>query len=207
MTGQLEADDGVVEVGLVLPHLTFPWACLPEGPRRWAPTDLAVEADEVALQVVRMTYRTVGDRAVVVAGARADIDVDYLAERLATPLLFAHYRRLGGGLPPASIMAALRGEPVWAEAGSAGADGWRIGQAGVGERPVRLGHCAAAEGHLLVASHGVAEEELITLIGTLEPLVRPGGRADALHLRHRRALAQRWWDAPRVPWAPTDGDD
>lgn len=200
----VEADDGIVEVGLVLPHLTFPWASLPEGPRRWAPTDMAVEADGPTLQVVRMVYRTVGDRVVVVAAARPDSDIADLAERLATPLLFAHYRRLGGGLSPAAIMAALRGEPVWDD--EVGADGWRPGHAGAGERPVRLVHRVAKGGHLLVAAHGVAVEELAALVDSVEPLTGPGPRADVLHARHRRALAQRWWDAPRAPWAPSERD-
>ncbi|CAN5474500.1 hypothetical protein BH23ACT9_BH23ACT9_02150 [soil metagenome] len=202
--GTLEADDGVVEVARVVPHLTFPWAALPAGPRRWAPTDLSVEVDDGRLHLVRLTYRTVGDRCVVIAGAAPGVEVDWLAEQLATPLLFAHHRRAGGGLPPVAIMAALAGEPVW---NGSGVGGWRHGRSGVGERPVRLAHLAEDDGHLLVAAHGVAEEEVITLVGTLIPLTADASDSDEtadLHQRHRRALAQRWWDAPRVPWTPAE---
>lgn len=201
---QVEAEDGVVEVPRVLPHLTFSWACVPAGPRRWAPTDLAVEADGEVLLSARMTYRTVGDRVVVVAGARPEVDVDGLAGRLATPLLFArhHHRRTGQGLTPAAIMSASRGEPIW-DAGDA-REGWAWGHAGVGDRPVRLAHRVLPTGHLLLAAHGVAAEEVATLVGTLQDLAEAGRVAEDLHMRHRRALAQRWWDAPRVPWTPSD---
>ena len=197
----LEADDGVVDVVRVVDHLTFTWAALPAGPRRWAPTDLSVDTQDGVVQLVRLTYRTVGDRAVVIAGALPGVDVDALAERLATPLLFAHHQRRGGGMAAAAVLAALRGEPIW---DAPAADGWRTGQAGVGERPVRLVQRTGGDGHLVIASHGVAAEEVTALVACLVPL-SPGGQAvTELHDRHRRALAQRWWDAPRAPWQPTD---
>lgn len=198
---RLEAEDGVVEVDRIMPLLTFPWAALEPGPRRWAPTDLSVEIEDEQLTIVRLTYRTVGDRAVVVAGARSEVDVDWLAERLSTPLLFAHFRRMNAGLPPAAVMSALEVDAVWDEGE---ADGWRLGHCGVGARPVRLAHMAQEEGHLLVASHGVAAEEASTLLSSLVPLAAGGEAAYDLHVRHRRALAQRWWDAPRTPWTPKD---
>ena len=81
---------------------------------------------------------------------------------------------------------------------------WAFGRAGAGDRPVRLAWRAGEDGHLLVASHGVGAEELSVLVGTLVPLVAGGEAAADLVERHRRALAQRWWDAPRAPWTPTD---
>lgn len=199
---ELEAEDGVVEVDRVVPHLTFPWAALEAGPRRWAPTDLSVEVEGDRLTAVRLTYRTVGDRAVVVAGAAAGMDVDWLAERLSTPLLFAHHRKVDPSIPASSIMAVLESDAVWDVHGADG--GWRFGHCGVGSRPVRLAHRSEAAGHLLVAAHGVAPEELDTMLATLEPVVAGSPVADELHIRHRRALAQRWWDAPRTPWTPAD---
>ncbi|WP_370328310.1 hypothetical protein [Euzebya sp.] len=197
----LQAEDGVVEVAKVLAHLDFPWAVLPAGPRRWAPSDLSVEVDGDRLSAVRMTYRTVGDRVVVVAGCRAGVDVDDLAERLSTPLMWTHLRRLRRELPPAAILAALRGEPEWESGIGAG---WRFGVAGVGERPVRLAHRRHDAGDVLVAVHGVAREEVDTLVASLEA-VEPGSElTEDLGVRHRRALAQRWWDAPRAPWTPDE---
>ena len=196
---QLEAEDGVIDVDRVMPHLDFPWASLPPGPRRWAPTDLSVEVEEDTLSAVRLTYRTVGDRAVVVAGARPDVDVDWMAERMATPLLFAQLRKTNAGVAPASLMAALETEMQWDEPTD---DGWTFGRCGVGSRPVRLAHRSSEEGHVIVAASGVAIEELTTLVGSLVDLTDDPEAADELHVRHRRALAQRWWDAPRTPWTP-----
>ena len=200
-----EAEDGVVEVARVAPHLDFAWAVLDPGPRRWAPTDLSVESDldaaDGALDVVRMTYRTVGDRVVVVTGARSSVDVDDLAARLAKPLLFAHLRKVHVEASVLQIMAALEPEAKW-EASADG--GWRVGHAGRGERPVRLYHRSTNRGHLLAAVHGVAPEEAIVLIKGLRMLDDDGTIATELHERHRKALAQRWWDAPRTPWTPKD---
>jgi hypothetical protein len=199
----LEAEDGVVEVALLRPHLDLPWAVVEPGPRRWAPTDLwvGVSEDGRTVELVRMTYRTVGDRSVVVAALRPGADVDAAADKLATPLLFAHLRRVHADAPVASIVAAMDCTPTWDEQ----QDGWRTGHAGVGERPVRLAHLAEDDGHVLIAMHGVAEEEAATI---LRSLVRVTAEDEAvladLHTRHRQALAQRWWDAPRVPWTPTD---
>jgi hypothetical protein len=200
----LEADDGVVEVRRLRPHLDLPWAVLPPGPRRWAPTDLSAEVavDGPRLDAVRMTYRTVGERSVVVAGLRPEVDVDAAAERLATPLVFAHLRRVHPEAPIATLVSVLACPPRWDRAAE---DGWRAGVAGVGERPARLAHLALEDGHLLVAAHGVAEEELRTLVAGLQRVSRDDEQAlEALHTRHRRALAQRWWDAPRVPWTTRD---
>lgn len=196
----LEADDGVVEVTRVMPHLRFPWMALPAGPRRWAPTDLSVEVEDDGLRMVRLTYRTVGDRSVVVAGAGPDADLDWMAERLSTPLLFAHLRKANAGLSPTAIMAALDCQAEW----TLEADGWRIGTWGVGSRPVRLAHRSTAEGHVMLASHGVAEEELTALVTGLVDLTDDEEAVVDLHTRHRKALAQRWWDAPRTPWVPKD---
>ncbi len=205
---RFEAEDGVVEVQRVAPHLDFAWAVLQPGPRRWAPTDLSVESDldveGVAagdIDVVRMTYRTVGDRVVVLAGARVGVDVDALAERLAKPLLFAHLRKVHTTAPVAAIVAALEPTPTWESAADAG---WLQGQAGRGERPVRLFHRTTNAGHILVAVHGVAAEEATTLVKGLTMLDADGEVVAELHERHRRALAQRWWDAPRTPWTPED---
>lgn len=201
-TKYLEAEDGVVDVALVAGHLTFPWMALPAGPRRWAPTDLSVEVADGVLQLVRLTYRTVGDRSVVVAGARPDVDAGWLAEQIATPLLFAHMRRLQGTVPPAVIMSALTADAVWDEDLQMG--GWQFGRAGVGERPVRLARLSSPEGHVVVAAHGVAAEELDTLVAGLVPVTPDAPSVTELQDRHRRALAQRWWDAPRAPWTPED---
>ncbi len=198
---QLEAEDGVVEVERLMPHLTFPWASLRPGPRRWAPTDLSVETEDDELTAVRLTYRTVGDRSVVVAGGVPGIDLNWLTERLATPLLYAHFRKTQSNISPSAVMAALEGEARWEDPTG---EGWRFGVIGVGNRPVRLAHRETEEGHLLVAAHGVASEELTTLVAGLVPLEHGSPEADDLHSRHRRALAQRWWDAPRTPWTPED---
>lgn len=204
LEGAVEAEDGVVEVGRVRPHMDMPWAVVPPGPRRWAPTDLAVEVDEGGgrLLAVRMTYKTVGDRSVVVAGVRAGADVDHVAERMATPLLFAHLRRTHPQAPVSAITAAMDCRPAW---GAPDADGRRPGTAGRGDRPVRLAHIAREDGHVVIAMHGVAEEEAATILGAAQLVTREDEVALAdLHTRHRQALAQRWWDAPRVPWTPTD---
>lgn len=199
LTESLEADDGVVEVTRVVPHLSFPWMALPAGPRRWAPTDLSVEVEEDGLRLVRLTYRTVGDRSVVVAGAEEGTDLEWMAERLSTPLLFAHLRKSNAGLSPTAIMSALDCQAEWGTE----ADGWRFGTWGVGSRPVRLALRSGAKGHVMVAAHGVAEEELMALVGGLVDLADEEAVID-LHTRHRKALAQRWWDAPRTPWVPKD---
>lgn len=200
---RFEAEDGVVEVMRVMDQLDFPWAVLPPGPRRWAPSDLSVEGVGDRLQMVRMIYRTVGDRAVVVAGTRSDADTDELAKQLSTPLLFAHYRRLNNGVSPA-VMSVMESVPVWE---TVRGDGWEFGQCGVGSRPARLARRRYEGGHVVVSSHGVASEEMTTLIAGLVDL--HGGEGDRavaeeLAVRHRRALAQRWWDAPRTPWQPAD---
>ena len=158
-----------------------------------------MEVDEQTLSAVRLTYRTVGDRAVVVAGTRPDVDIDWMAERMATPLLFAQLRKTNAGVAPASLMAALDAEMVWDEPTE---DGWTFGQCGVGSRPVRLARRSAPEGHVIVAASGVAIEELTTMVAALVDLTDDPEAADELHVRHRRALAQRWWDAPRTPWTP-----
>lgn len=200
----LEAEDGVVEVQRVRPHLDVPWVVVEPGPRRWAPTDLSVEIaeDGSRLELVRMTYRTVGERSIVVAGLRPEGDVDHTAQRLTTPLLFAHLRRVHPKATVAAIMAAIDSTPTW---GEPAADGWRSGVAGSGDRPVRLAHVTRSDGHVLVASHGVAEEELATILASAVEVTRDDAHLlDDLHVRHRRALAQRWWDAPRTPWVPED---
>jgi hypothetical protein len=200
----LEADDGVVEVLRVRPHLEVPWAVLAPGPRRWAPTDLSVELDGSGdrLQLVRMTYRTVGDRSVVVAGIRPDADVDEVVAKLAKPLMYSYLRRLHTDAPVTQIVAALDCSPRWEVVG---AEGWRTGTAGTGDRPVRVAHVAHVDGHVVVAAHGVAEEELTTIVAGLQPVTAEDeDRLADLHTRHRQALAQRWWDAPRVPWTPAD---
>ncbi|MEE8600582.1 hypothetical protein [Euzebya tangerina] len=195
-----EADDGVVEVDLVAPDLDFPWMSLPPGPRRWAPTDLSVEVLDEELTVVRMTYRTVGDRYVVVCGIRTGVDVDWLAERIATPLLFNYFRKRQANIPPAKIMSALKGAPTWEEPQEAGE--WVLGICGSGDRPARLAKWEVSDGAVLVATHGVSDAELEPLLGTLEPFTTGGAVQEDLQVRHRRALAQRWWDAPRAPWTP-----
>lgn len=193
----------MVEIGRVLAVAGVPVAAIPPGPRRWAPSDVAAEVEGDRVTAVRVTFRSLGDRVVVVAGAADDIEVDWLAERLATPLLFAHFRTVRPGVPAAGIMAALQGEPIWEQEH----DGWRVGRAGVGTRPVRLAHRPVAGGHLVVAAHGVAQEEVTTLLGQVA-VVSPGTEEAAdLHTRHRRALAQRWWDAPRTPWRPDERAD
>lgn len=194
----LEADDGVVEVARVMAHLPFRWMSLNPGPRRWAPTDLFAEVDGGAITQVRMTYRTVGDRVVVVAGAPAESAADDLARRVATPLLFAHVRRTRSDLPPVAIASSLQDGVVWDEQ----VGEWHFGHVGGGARPVRIAHLAHPEGHTLMASHGIAVEEHTTLVSAMEELHDGGEVARELHRRHRRALAQRWWDAPRAPWRP-----
>ena len=194
-----EADDGVVEVDLVAEDLDFPWMALPPGPRRWAPTDLSVEVQEESLHMVRMTYRTVGDRYVVVCGLRPDADLDWLAERIVTPLLFSYFRKRQASAPPAAIMSALKGAPNW-DAGQV--DGWTLGVCGQGDRPARLAMRKTEAGVVMVATHGVSEAELEPMLATLENFEAGGPSQADLQDRHRRALAQRWWDAPRTPWTP-----
>lgn len=198
---ELEAEDGVVDLMRLVDHMTFPWVALPAGPRRWAPTDLSVEVAGTVVQLARLTYRTVGDRAVVVAGALPSVDVDGLAERLATPLLFSYYQRRGSGASAAVMLAAMRGELAWEDTA---ATGWRTGAAGAGDRPVRLVQRTGADGHLVIAAHGVALEEVTAMVAGLVPLAPRSEVVADLHARHRRALAQRWWDAPRAPWTPED---
>lgn len=200
----LEAEDGVVEVQRLRPHLDFAWAVVEPGPRRWAPTDLSVEVSEdgQSLDVVRMTYRTVGERTLVVAGLRPDADVDAMAQRLATPLMFAHLRRVHADATVSAIVAAMDCTPRWEVVG---AEGWRTGVAGIGDRPVRIAQLAREDGHVLIAAHGVAEEEVATIVAALETVTADDEDVLAdLQTRHRQALAQRWWDAPRVPWVPKD---
>ena len=197
----LEAEDGVLDATRVLEHLRLPWALLPAGPRRWAPSDLHVEVEGDAITAVRMTYRTVGHRSIVIAGCAPHLDVDVVAERLATPLLFAHFRRTAeSSMPPAAMIAALRGEPVWEEVRSDA--GWRFGQAGVGSRPVRLVEREEEGGRVVVGGHGVAAEEMDTVVLSLVAVGEDAEQDAELAVRHRRALAQRWWDAPRAPWTP-----
>lgn len=196
-----EAEDGVVEVDLVAEDLDFPWMTLPPGPRRWAPTDLSVEVQDDILHMVRMTYRTVGDRSVVVCGLRPSADLDWLAERIVTPLLFSYFRKRQATAPPAAIMSAVKGAPTWDDTE---VDGWTFGVCGQGDRPARLAVRRFAAGMVLVATHGVSEAELQPMLGTLQAFETGGQTQSDLQLRHRRALAQRWWDAPRTPWTPED---
>lgn len=208
LVSAMEAEDGIVEVGRVLAHLDMPWMALPPGPRRWAPADLSVEVEQDVLQVVRMTYRTVGNRAVVVAACRPGVEIDWLAEQLATPLLFAHYRRAQATMAPGAIMAAIQGEPVWDDQTTwddePRGEGWQFGLAGFGSRPVRLACTRGENGSILMAAHGLAEEEATTVVSSLVPLTSDCELATDLHVRHRRGLAQRWWDAPRAPWDPDE---
>ncbi|HUG84485.1 MAG TPA: hypothetical protein VMM13_07960 [Euzebya sp.] len=198
---ELEAEDGVVDLMRLVDRLSFPWVALPAGPRRWAPTDLSVEVEGSVVQLARLTYRTVGDRAVVVAGAVPSVDSDALADRLATPLLFAYHQRRRGGGSAAVMMAAVRGELIWEDVASGD---WRVGTVGAGDRPVRLLQRTGADGHLVIAAHGVALEEISAMADGLVPLVPGDDVVSDLHARHRRGLAQRWWDAPRAPWTPED---
>lgn len=203
LEAELAADDGVLEVARVLKHMDFPWMALPAGPRRWAPTDLSVEVGETGPEVARMAYRCMGDRTVVVAGARPDVDADALGERLTTPLLFAYFRRSAEDTDPADIVAAVQADPEWQDGE---VDGWRVGEAGAGGRPARLAVRRAEGGQVVVAAHGVAVEEFTTILGQLEPLEAGSAVAAELHERHRRALAQRWWDVPRTPYTPEERD-
>jgi hypothetical protein len=197
----LEADDGVIEVDRVGAVLDFPWVALPAGPRRWAPTDLSVEVDGDRVSLVCTTYRALGDRVVVLAAGGPEVDADDVGQRLSTPLPFAHVRAQGAGMRPEELLATLRGQPVW-DGEAPPHPAWRYGTAGVGDRPVRVAHQAGPDGHLLLAAHGVALEEVRTIVDGLERVAPGSPEQQDLHVRYRRALAQRWWDAPRTPWTP-----
>lgn len=200
LEASLEADDGVVELERVLA------ACaglrvygLAPGPRRWGLTDVAVDLGDAGIEVVRLTFRTRDRRVVTVASRLDTVDRDPLVERLATPLLFASLREHLAGQPTTAIMAAIDAWPRWApEVG-----GWRYGQSGHGSRPVRLAAPADETAPQVLATVGVAPEELATLALNAELIVPGGPFAALLATAHRRHLAQRWWDAPRRPWRPS----
>ena len=199
----LAAGDGVIDVIRLVSQLTFDWKVVPAGPRRWAPTDVSVEVDDGRIMIARATYRSLGDRAVTLAGADDEVETNWLAGRLATPLLFADYRRSHPEASPAAALAVVAAKPVWGELVIPQGDGsspWRIGRVEGSSRPVHLAALRNGNGQQMLASYGIAADELMALIPTLLDPAEDGDVIRDMHVRHRRALAQRWWDAPRTPW-------
>lgn len=194
----IEADDCVVEIPRIMAYLPYRLAVIPAGPRRWAPVDVWADTQDERFNEVRVTYTAAGDRSITVVAAPLGVDIDDLVMRVATPLLFAQFRKQHGALPTGAVMAALSGEPVWPSS----LGDWQIGRCGVSDRPLRLAaqHDAQAA-HALIAN-GLSQEEFDTLLDTVTFLEGPGPEANKTGERHRKALAERWLNAPRVPYRP-----
>lgn len=194
----IEADDSVVEVPRIMAHLPYRLAAIPAGPRRWAPVDVWADTQDERFNEVRVTYNALGDRSITVVAAPLGVAIDDLVMRVATPLLFAQFRKQHGALPTGAVMAALSGEPIWP--GTVG--DWTIGRCGVSDRPLRVAAQTDAQGvHVLIAN-GLSQEEFDTLLGSVTFLDGPGPEATKVGERHRKALAERWLNAPRVPYRP-----
>ncbi|WP_336250624.1 hypothetical protein, partial [Stomatohabitans albus] len=191
------ADDSVIEIPRIMAYLPFPLAMIPAGPRRWAPVDVWAGIHENTFHEVRVTYSAAGDRSITVVAAPHGVDINDLVMRVATPLLFAQFRKQHGTLPTGAVMAALSGEPIWPSKHGE----WTLGRCGVSDRPLRVGAYVKDGIHLLIAN-GVSCEEFETLLSSVTFLTGPGPDADILGERHRKALADRWLQAPRRPYRP-----
>lgn len=191
----IEAPDGVIEIPRIMALCPFAIVDLPAGPRRWEPVDVWADTEDDVFHEVRVTYQTQGERSITTVAAPQHSDVNELALRVAMPLLFAQFRQDHGTLPTGPIMAALASEPAWP--GQVGE--WTVGRCGVSEKPLRLASRQANGTHLIIGK-GVSAEEFETLLGTLATIDGPGEEADRLGARHRKALADRWFNAPRTPY-------
>lgn len=193
----IEADDSVVEIPRIMAYLPYPLAGVPAGPRRWAPVDVWADVEDNQFNEVRVTYSALGDRSITVVAAPVGVDVNDLVMRVATPLLFAQFRKQHGALPTGAVMAALSGEPIWP--GRCG--DWQVGRCGVSDRPLRVA-AQVGDGTHVVIANGVAQEEFETILSGVFFLEGPGQEANQLGERHRKALAERWLNAPRRPYRP-----
>lgn len=194
----IEAQDSVVEIPRLLAVLPFSLAALPAGPRRWAPVDVWADIQDNAIHEVRVTYTAMGDRSITIVAAPHRVEINELIMRVATPLLFAQFRKQHGTLPTGAVMAALSGEPIWpSQTGQ-----WQLGRCGVNDRPLRIAAQTDTNGIHAIIANGVAQEEFETILGTITFLNGPSPEATKLGERHRKALADRWLNAPRRPYRP-----
>lgn len=194
----IEADDSVVEVPRIMAHLPYRLAAIPAGPRRWAPVDVWADTQDGCFNEVRVTYSALGDRSITVVAAPLGVDIDGMVMRVATPLLFAQFRKQHGTLPTGAVMAALSGDPIWPNI----IDEWQIGRCGVSDRPLRVAAQTDSLGTHILIANGISQAEFETLLSTVTFLEGPGPEAEMVGTRHRKALAECWFNAPRVPYRP-----
>lgn len=187
--------DGVVDIEQLVTASPVTLLTLPAGPRGWQLTGVDVDTVDGRVARTRLEWRAAGDRSAVVC-RQAPRSIDGPARQVATALAFRSFQRVGAPGGPPAFLAGFDAAARW---GAVRGNGWRAATltppAG---GPVRLRARSGEDGATVLGVLGVAEEEVDVMLGQLTPLAEHD--AEALRREHRRAIAQRWWDAPRTPW-------
>ena len=207
----LAGEDGVLELPKVLAAARIPVRGLTPGPRRWALSWISADGSDDQVDEVALGFHTADGRSAVIAQAAALPPLE-LAERVATPLALDAWRSKGLGNTASFAVSRAASEAVWRDGGAPPRPGvgaalmWAKGHLAVGDAPpVRL--AAAEDGAaerlgVVLATLGVAEEEVDHLLSSVAVLEPGDALARELQVGYRRHLAQRWWDAPRQPYRP-----